>query len=1158
MLDRQLPLSALAVLVQFVAFATADIRLPQKAMNSERTAAGELRDHLARLVRGTLSVGGESNVVFHVGATGFAVEKGIDVPALEDERWIVRSYGRDVVLAGGGRRGTLYAVAHFLEDCCGVRWWSETEELVPTHDDLSLPALDLSGRPAFRERDIYSPSKHPLRKSIRLAVLNRINGSASGGSGTIPGEWGGVGSAIGGPAMHHTFARYVPPKEFGKAHPEWFSYNPVTKKRATDANGQLCFANGELRAHMKRRLAEFIEADRKMYGADNPPVVYDISHNDNENFCACPDCEALKAKYGVSGYLLDFINDIAASVAGKYPYVLVRTFAYGPTEALPRGGVRPADNVLIRLCDTRSNQAVSILHPDNRFFREQLEGWGSIARHVGIWDYDITFTHDLTGFPYASEFQYGDLFRLSRKNHVEGFFWEHENPARADCWVLKRFVEARLMEDPALDNRRLVAEFCRDYYGRKAGKLVFHYREDLNRTCHARKGNIFWFPSVDMWDFVTPEKITEWNGILDEAEKAVRDDAVLFARVRQVRQGLDRLTSFRHLVRDGGTPPPEVEAARRRLRETWAAWMREHGLLSENEIRREIDSACGRPVPPEFAGRRVRDFTATVFSEADPGVMAVWNDPESKVGSAMRVDAGRSKLFLPPFDCGIYDAAGHRKISSKSFDNSKSDGKYHWIYVGTGTVTSNTCVWFTRSWSLNLSLKRNCELYGRTYDVWASVKFTGPTFGNDRSESDFIWLDRVILAEPEATVDRPVGKAWERILKEFRSERTGLVYEYCHDGDSTRYLPTPEEIAKNFPVATGWNTGMEDSVLTGGPLLLAAMARNDEKAFKALYPGFLRCATISGKPGFLARSISPADGRSFYWDSSRDQYTLFVYTMWRIAGSGFATPAMKDEIKRVLRDVATYAESCMRPEHDFTLLRYDGKPGLVGKLWLSDPTAEARDPGNGQPCFEGLMPHETQRLPMIYAAAHALTGDAHWRELELSCADDALRMAETPEAEGVKTFSLFQKQISLRLLWECETDPSRKLRYLRLMRSTADRLSTVSRKRCDELREELGGDLAAEVGDWRTWERKPEWRGPVFNGLPSCVPVRPERFQKAYDCLREAGEALAMKLLCPDVVVTADEREWFESFVRTSGFERNNSSGIAYVLLAQALLAGQE
>ncbi len=142
------------------------------------------------------------------------------------------------------------------------------------------------------------------------------------------------------------------------------------------------------------------------------------------------------------------------------------------------------------------------------------------------------------------------------------------------------------------------------------------------------------------------------------------------------------------------------------------------------------------------------------------------------------------------------------------------------------------------------------------------------------------------------------------------------------------------------------------------------------------------------------------------------------------------------------------------------------------------------------------MPHETQRLPMIYAAAHALTGDAHWRELELSCADDALRMAETPEDEGVKTFSLFQKQISLRLLWECETDPSRKLRYLRLMRSTADRLSTVSRKRCDELREERGGggrgrglaDLGAQAGvAWAGLQRATVLRARAPGTIPEGV-----------------------------------------------------------------------
>ena len=66
------------------------------------------------------SVGGNTNVVFHVGDDAFAVTHGMKSSAFAEEEWAIKSFDGDVVLNGGGR-GVFYAVSHFLEDECGVR-----------------------------------------------------------------------------------------------------------------------------------------------------------------------------------------------------------------------------------------------------------------------------------------------------------------------------------------------------------------------------------------------------------------------------------------------------------------------------------------------------------------------------------------------------------------------------------------------------------------------------------------------------------------------------------------------------------------------------------------------------------------------------------------------------------------------------------------------------------------------------------------------------------------------------------------------------------------------------------------------------------------------------------------------------------------------------
>jgi len=72
--------------------------------------------------------------------------------------------------------------------------------------------------------------------------------------------------------------------------------------------------------------------------------------------------------------------------------------------------------------------------------------------------------------------------------------------------------------------------------------------------------------------------------------------------------------------------------------------------------------------------------------------------------------------------------------------------------------------------------------------------------------------------------------------------------------------------------------------------------------------------------------------------------------------------------------------------------------------------------------------------------------------------------------------------------------------------------------------------------------------------------VRPKDYYEATECVREAGEQLIVRLLCPELKLSATELKQFKDFVATSGFEKSNYSGIVYPLLADAMLqkAGYE
>ncbi len=556
------------------------IKGPAEPKPWEKTAIQELENYLARRIgEHTLSIGGQSPVTFQVGDTELARQQHCLSSELEDEQWVIRLIGNDLMISGGGTRGTLYATYHFLEDYCDIHWWSDYEEHVPEASDLSLDALDTTGKPAFIYRDIYR--SFPSLDAARTAIRVRLNRNGGEHLTVIPTELGGS-FTYGNPEHCHTFDSYVPFAKMGAEHPEYFSL--VDGKRIGGKYvGQLCLSNPELKQLFLSQMLEFIRKDLETTQAKGllPARIYDISMNDNWNRCTCPDCQAEDEKYNPSGHYLNFVNWVAGEVSKQYPNLYFSTLAYFYTEPPPKGGVRAADNVIVKLCDTRTNQAASILEEQNKIFLDFLQAWKSHAKNLFVWDYAIIYTDGLTGFPFASEFTYANVHRTYHENNVTGVFWEHENPHLSDFFELKYFMESKLLEDPYQDANKLIDLFMSRYYG-AAGEQVLAYRRAVDNARRRNNGYVSWFPKLKDFAYLTPEVIVECQGILDRAEQAVADDPVRKARVIHARSGLDRLTCRRAEELAALDKQELVIAAWRRLTKDRPAWVK--GWKAEDEI----------------------------------------------------------------------------------------------------------------------------------------------------------------------------------------------------------------------------------------------------------------------------------------------------------------------------------------------------------------------------------------------------------------------------------------------------------------------------------------------------------------------------------------------------------------------------------------------
>ncbi|MBQ6474538.1 MAG: DUF4838 domain-containing protein [Victivallales bacterium] len=515
------------------------IELPENPQVYEVTAAEELR-HCLALVTEQVMIDGKT-ARFLVGNTETAKKAGVNCDEMEDEGWLAKSLpDGQVLLCGGGTRGTLYATLHFLEQQMGVRWLTPVDEFIPPKKKrLELAPFEMAGRPVFRIRNVYRAPK-PEKDRGRFAMHLRLNQE---------GEWPLIDQKYGGdivfgsPSHCHSIEMgYFPLKTYFKEHPEYYALIDG-KRNGSMYFGQICVSRPGLAQEFTEKLKSFILADEAKAKAENrtPPRIYDISLNDSRGFCQCPECSAKVEKYGASGAFLLALNQVALELKKFRPGYYLQTLGYFATTDPPRGGIVPADNILVRTCNTATYLHEKIDSDLNAHFRRQVEAWGNAASQLCPWEYSITYGAYGSKMPYPSEFTIADNLRFYAKNKAIGMFFEHENPDSADMYDLKVYLEAKLMENPNQDETALMQEFCRLFYG-SAAPFLLQYRNGLRKAAFRNHAGVrFFFPFAVDFCYIGWSEMREFQGIIDQALATVAGDETLTNRVVHAANTLDYL-----------------------------------------------------------------------------------------------------------------------------------------------------------------------------------------------------------------------------------------------------------------------------------------------------------------------------------------------------------------------------------------------------------------------------------------------------------------------------------------------------------------------------------------------------------------------------------------------------------------------------------------
>lgn len=508
------PLSLADVVIAREGKAVARVVVVEDAGETEKYAAWRLAFFLHIVTGGDFPIGAgapptEARLLVGGGAAQLAGPPFMSA-ALKEEEILVRAQGRDLILAGGSPRGTLYAVFTFLEDVVGCRWWTPAAWHVPRKRSLSVKPFSIRFAPPLEYREPF----WFVAFSPEWASWMKANGMRAGGDE----ERGGKHVYEG---FVHTFYSLIPPAQYFNDHPEWFS---EIKGQRTHENAQLCLTNEEMRRELVKNLKEKLRLNPKA-------TISSVSQNDCFNNCTCARCRAVDEEEGSpSGSLLRFVNAVAADIEAEFPQVAIDTLAYQYTRKPPRM-TRPRSNVIVRLCSIECSFSKPLDDPRNWAFLEDLEGWSRIADRLFIWDYTTNFAHYIQPHPNVQVL--GPNIRLFIRNNVRGIFeqgayqsWGSEM-AELRAWLL-----AKLLWNPVLDQVKLRQEFLAGYYGPMAGDIS-QYLSLLERAVE-RYGDYLGCYSGPEAKFLSLETMMRAWEILKRAERKVKGTIEYARRLRRI------------------------------------------------------------------------------------------------------------------------------------------------------------------------------------------------------------------------------------------------------------------------------------------------------------------------------------------------------------------------------------------------------------------------------------------------------------------------------------------------------------------------------------------------------------------------------------------------------------------------------------------------
>lgn len=426
---------------------------PGEPTPTDLTAAKELKRYLAKICGATIADFRDTRekkpteiVLGYTNRGGFTKKEKAE---LGDEGFIIRTKAKRIYIIGG-KRGVLYGVYTFLEEYCGVRFYSRDFEKVPSVKVLRIPMIKENKQiPAFSYRNSCWYSQN----TPDICVKRKMNGGHCKEGAPFAEEIGGSEEYYGG--FCHTIAFLA---ETGNI---W---------------DQPCLSDENIYQTVLKNV-------RKILTEYPQAKIVSITQNDGtKGQCKCDKCRAInEAEGSEAGTNIAFVNRIAEELESEYPDVLFDTFAYTYTRIPPKT-IRPRHNVVVRLCTINT----CFRHPINECsetpgyaptgasMADYTRRWSEISEHLAVWNYCTNFTNSVVMFPNIRALRANARFFAENKV-VSVFEQGCIATPNGEFGALKGYLNAKLLWDPYMSEEEYEAimdEFITDYYGKESGKFI--------------------------------------------------------------------------------------------------------------------------------------------------------------------------------------------------------------------------------------------------------------------------------------------------------------------------------------------------------------------------------------------------------------------------------------------------------------------------------------------------------------------------------------------------------------------------------------------------------------------------------------------------------------------------------------------------------------